>query len=172
VSGGAGAWAPAAGGRAATFREPVPTEIETGAGEPPEAAALLPHRGPALLARRVVDRDAAGLVCEGAIPVTSPLAEGGRAPAFAALELAAQAAGLHEILLAGESGAAAPQIGYLVRVREAVFGGDLPVATPVVVRVDRKGGAPPLTLYRLETTLAGAEIARGTLATYAVPPAR
>lgn len=177
VSGGAGAWTPGgepppAAGAGATAAADAANTAELEPSPAPDPADHLPHRGPALLVRRIVERDAAGIRCDGDVPIASPLAAAGRAPAFAALELAAQAAGLHEILHTAESAAVAPtapQIGYLVRVRDAAFAADLPTATPVQVRVDREGAAPPLTLYRFHATLAGTEVARGTFATYAVP---
>ena len=79
VSGGTLGWtslgtAPAAGASpdAAVAEAAVAGGATDDATE--EVAGLLPHRGPALLARRIVERDAGGLVCAGTIPAASPLA--------------------------------------------------------------------------------------------------
>ena len=176
VSGGTGEWtplgpAPAAGAAPAG----VAPATDPAAGATAEVAGLLPHRGPALLARRIVERDAGGLLCAGTIPPASPLAEGadGAFPAFAAVELAAQAAGLHEILRTAGAGGAAPSLGYLVRIRAAAFAAaDLPAGSPLLARVDREAGAPPLALYRFDVAIAGARIAQSSLGTYAAGSGR
>ena len=68
---------------------------------------------------------------------------------------------------------APPSIGYLVRIRDAVFAAaDFAAGAPLLARVDREAGAPPLALYRFEVTLGGAPIARGGLGTYAAVSGR
>jgi predicted hotdog family 3-hydroxylacyl-ACP dehydratase len=107
--------------------------------------------------------------CFGCIPETSPFAEGGRAPAFVAIELAAQAAAVLQALAVPPRGA--PRIGYLAGVREAHFMRPS-VATGetlrVQVRVLRR--APPLA--QLEATVSGSEgvVCRATLTTHCGAP--
>ena len=60
-----------------------------------------------------------------------------------------------------------------MRVRDAAFAtAGFAAGAPLLARVDREAGAPPLALYRFEVTLAGTPIARGSLGTYAAAPER
>jgi predicted hotdog family 3-hydroxylacyl-ACP dehydratase len=144
----------------------------TGAPAPPGPGALLPHGPPARWIDEVLARGEGELVCRGRIPAASPFARGGTAPALAGLELAAQAAAVLEALdRAGAGGAAEPRRGYLVRVREAALAAaGIPAGAPLVVRVRRTGGLPPLAVYEVEVHREeggeGAEICRGTLGTW------
>jgi predicted hotdog family 3-hydroxylacyl-ACP dehydratase len=121
--------------------------------------------------------------CQGCIPETSPFALNGRAPAFVAIELAAQAAAVLQALTVGLPGVSeavglpgvskavgsggAARIGYLVGVREAHF--MLPsVATGEILRVQVRvlRRAPPLAQF--EATVSGSEgvVCRATLSTH------
>lgn len=142
----------------------------------PRPAGLLPHGPPARWVDEVLERAEGELVCRGRIPRESPFVRGGSAPATAGLELAAQAAAVLEALERSESGGGTlPRLGYLVRVREATLAErGIPAGAPVIARVRRSGGIPPLALYEVEVRLetpdpaAGAEVCRGSLGTWAV----
>jgi len=129
---------------------------------------LLPHSGTARLLTAVArsGRDFIEAICQ--VPAAHPLVTSGRAPGFLGLELGAQAAAaLEAIDRRGASGDSAPRIGYLVRVREAVFlMPDLPIETPLVVTAHLEGAAPPLAVYRITVGAGGVEFLRATLSTY------
>lgn len=152
----------------------------------PPAELLLPHGPPARFVERIVERSAAALVCRARIPAASPWAAGGNAPATAGLEIAAQAAAWLEALERAErtpdgTAEGGPRVGYLVRVRRASLGAAIPAGAPVLARVERSAGVPPLAIYRVEVTLEAAEegdeeaeagvgaaalVCRGSLGTY------
>lgn len=142
----------------------------------PRPADLLPHGPPARWVDEVLERAEGELTCRGHIPAESPFVRGGSAPATAGLELAAQAAAVLEALERTESGGGPPpRLGYLVRVRDASLGETgIPAGAPLIARVRRTGGMPPLALYEVEVRLeapepaAGVEICRGSLGTWAV----
>jgi predicted hotdog family 3-hydroxylacyl-ACP dehydratase len=120
-----------------------------------------------LLVGRVLDRRPDGVSCQGRIPADSPFALGGRAPALAAIELAAQTAAVFEALGRRESESAGPRIGYLVSVRAARFAvHELAVGEPLVAHVRRAGNAPPLALYDVRVEHEGIEVMSGTLGAY------
>lgn len=140
-------------------------------------AELLPHGPPARWIDEVLERAAGELTCRGRIPAASPFARGGLAPAIAGLELAAQAAAVVEALERADAGeVSGPRRGYLVRVREAsLAAAGIPAEAPLLVRVRRSGGLPPLALYEFEvrhhepgdaTGDTGVEICRGSLGTW------
>lgn len=83
----------------------------------PEVAELIPHSGPMLLVRRVLEHSQERTVCE-VDPADSSLfvMEGGGIPAWLALEYMAQCAAVHGGLLAKESGAP-PRAGMLLGTR-------------------------------------------------------
>lgn len=133
----------------------------------PDPQELIPHRGPMLLVDRVLDRRPDGVSCQGRIPADSPFALGGRAPAFVAIELAAQTAAVFEALGRRESGSAGPRIGYLVSVRTARFAvHELPVGEPLVAHVRSAGSAPPLALYHVRVEREGVQVMTATLGAY------
>jgi 3-hydroxymyristoyl/3-hydroxydecanoyl-(acyl carrier protein) dehydratase len=147
--------------------EPIP------AADPPESsglfppvASLVPHAPPALLVHSVLEASVEGLTGLAAIPAASPFVAAGRAPAFLALEAAAQGAAVLEAL--GRSEASGPRIGYLVGLRNARFSVPwLPAERPFRIAVRLSGSAPPLSIY--EVTVeggGGVELARGTLSTF------
>lgn len=157
-------------------------DAEGGAGVDP--AGLLPHTGPARWIRRV-DADSGDPEVWTAIaqaPADSPFVAGGRAPAWLALELAAQAAAAGEAATAiavapattaaaasggaGAPGRRDPRPGYLVQARDvALAAATLDVTAPVAVRLALEGRAGPLGLYRF----AVGGVARGLVGTYLAP---
>jgi 3-hydroxymyristoyl/3-hydroxydecanoyl-(acyl carrier protein) dehydratase len=126
-----------------------------------EFPILLPHAPPARLIRGVIAAEAERIVCAAEIPPDHPLAVEGYAPAFLAVEAAAQGAAVLEALARTED--PSPRIGYLVGIREARFAGpSLPVGRPFQVSARLAGSAPPLSIY--EVAAGGAMT--GTISTY------
>ena len=69
----------------------------------PPVAGLVPHAGPMCLLERVVDWSDEGIRCEATVTEAHPLRTGGRLPATALIEYAAQAMAAHGRLLADAS---------------------------------------------------------------------
>jgi 3-hydroxyacyl-[acyl-carrier-protein] dehydratase len=151
---------PVSGGSVATGGE------ESGGWEDPVAVAgefpiLLPHSPPARLIRWVIEAEAERIVCAAEIPPDHPLAAEGHAPAFLAIEAAAQGAAVLEALARRED--PTPRIGYLVGIREARFAAmPLPVGRPFQVSARLSGSAPPLSIYEI----AAGGAMTGTISTY------
>ena len=134
----------------------------------PSVEGLLPHTGAARLLTEVLRSGPGFIEAAGRVSAAHPLVADGRAPCFLGLELGAQAAAaLEAIERAAASEDEARHIGYLVRVREAAFTSpDLPVDTPLQVKVVLSGAAPPLAVYRVAVSVGGVESLRATLSTY------
>jgi predicted hotdog family 3-hydroxylacyl-ACP dehydratase len=140
------------------------------APDPPALRDLIPHGGPARLLESLVERQPGSVVCQGRIPAGSPFAEGGRAPSYLALEMAAQAAAVLEALRRSGSGAAGPRVGYLVAVREArLHLPEMEVETAFRATVREAGQAPPLGVYEFRVERDGRLYATGTLSTFLTP---
>ncbi len=142
---------------------------ESGSWEEPagvgEFPILLPHAPPARLVRGVIAAEAERIVCAAEIPPDHPLAVAGRAPAWLAVEAAAQGAAQGAAVLEAlaRTEDPAPRIGYLVGIREARFTTvPLPVGQPFQVSAQLAGSAPPLSVYEI---VAG-EAMTGTISTY------
>jgi predicted hotdog family 3-hydroxylacyl-ACP dehydratase len=143
----------ASGERSGSWEDPA-----TAIGEFP---ILLPHAPPARLIRGVIEAEAERIVCAAEIPPDHPLAVEGRAPAFLAIEAAAQGAAVLEALARKDD--PAPRIGYLVGIREARFAAPpLPAGRPFQVSARLAGSAPPLSIYEI----AAGEAMAGTISTY------
>ncbi|HXU31290.1 MAG TPA: hypothetical protein VN851_11985, partial [Thermoanaerobaculia bacterium] len=146
-----------------TLPAAAPTESE---GEKIEAAGRVPHAPPALLVARLVWRRRGEARAEGIVPIESPFASGGSAPAFLGLEIAAQTAALLEAL-GREGEAPGPRAGYLVAIRHARCPGeDLPVGVPLDAFVKETGSATPLTIYEARVELAGRTLVEGSISTW------
>jgi 3-hydroxyacyl-[acyl-carrier-protein] dehydratase len=133
--------------------------------EEPSAAAgefpLLPHAPPARLIRGVIAAEAGRIVCAAEIPPDHPLAVEGCAPAFLALEAAAQGAAVLEALAREDD--SSPRIGYLVGIRDArLTAPPIPVGRPFQVSARLAGSAPPLAIYEI----AAGQAVTGTISTY------
>ena len=141
---------------------------EVTAPAPDDPARLLPHALPARLIEAIGDHQPERLAARARIPLDSPFAEAGIAPALVALELAAQAAAALEAVeraARGEAGGA--RRGYLVGARDARWAPPLlPVGPPLAVRVALEARALPLSHYRFEVAVAGTVVATGTIATF------
>lgn len=140
---------------------------QSGEWEEPAAVAgefpplLLPHSPPARLIRGVIEAEAERIVCAAEIPPDHPLAVAGHAPAFLAIEAAAQAAAVLEALARRDD--PSPRIGYLVGIREARLAvPPIPTGRPFQVSARLSGSASPLSIYEIA---AGAAVT-GTISTY------
>ena len=134
----------------------------------PPLDELLPHRPPMRFLTSILQESAQGLTCMARIPDRCALVTGGSAPSVAAIEAAAQAAAAWEALRRWrDAGVAAPRIGYLVAVREVEFFSErIPADRDLLVSVCLEAAAPPLTHYRIEVSLEGMLVTRGTIATF------
>lgn len=134
----------------------------------PSLDALMPHRPPLRFLASVQRDSESGLGGTAVIPGTCALACGGSASPLAAVEAAAQAAAAWEALQRWRGGQrAAPRIGYLVALRDVVFFvARVPADREFTVVVELDAAAPPLTHYRIEVSLDGELMARGTIATF------
>ena len=129
-------------------------------------ADLLPHAPPARLLATVLAAGTEGIVCAGIIPAAHPLAGGGEAPGFLAIELAAQAAAALEALARHPDGH--PRIGYLVGVRDTHLPPGLPTGRTLRVTAIPAGGAAALSIYDMEVADEGngERLASGTVSTF------
>ena len=129
---------------------------------------LLPQRPPMQFLTSIWADLEDGLVGRARIPQRCPLVTQGSAPAFAALEAAAQAAAAWEgIHRRGEGGDQQPQIGYLVGWRDvAVFAEQVAADEPFWVRARLTAAAPPLTHFEVEAASDDHLILRGSIATF------
>ena len=133
-------------------------------------AELIPHAPPARLLAEVLAAGPGGILCTGCIPTDHPLAAGGEAPGFLAIELAAQAAAAHQAM-ARQSGGR-PRIGYLVGVREAHLTARLPIGHVLRVAAVPAGAAAALAVYDMEVAEQGTTqpLATGTISTFLPEP--
>lgn len=140
----------------------------TGAERGEAVEALLLQRPPMRFVTSIIDEAPNGLVCAARIPAACALVSGGAAPAFAAVEAAAQAAALWEaVRRARESAGAGPRIGYLVALRElAFFAERIPADARLVASARLDAAALPLTHYAIEVGQEGVPVLRGKIATY------
>ncbi|HEX9670351.1 MAG TPA: hypothetical protein VGC93_12835 [Thermoanaerobaculia bacterium] len=130
----------------------------------PAPEELIPHRGPALLLRRLVRREEESLAALAAVPRDSPFLRDDRAPALLALEMAAQTAAALAAL-GGNEGLS--RLGYLVGVREAAFPRAwLAAETPYAVTVQPAGGARQLAVYDWRVEAGRVLHAGGTLSVF------
>lgn len=129
---------------------------------------LLPHRAPMRFLETILRETADGLICIARIPRACALVAGGSASPVAAIEAAAQAAAAWEALRRWrDAGVAAPRIGYLVALRDVVFFmAKVPAERDLQVSVSLEAAAAPLTHYRIEVSMEGRLVARGTIATF------
>ena len=151
-------------------RGEAPPAIASGPPESSFAALddLLPHRAPMRFLTAVLRETTDGLVCTARIPAPCALVRDGSAPPLAAVEAAAQAAAAWEALRRSrEAGVASPRIGYLVALRDILFFTDsVPAERDLQVSISLEAAAPPLTHYRIEASLDGKLVTRGTIATF------
>ena len=138
----------------------------------PDPSTVLAHGVAARYAEEVLDAGDGSLACRGRIPAHSPAVTDGAAGTWVVLELAAQAAALLQAAGGADGdaseGAGETVGGYLVRIKNARFAQPtVPADTALVARVERTGGAGPLSLFTARVELDGRTIATADLATFA-----
>jgi 3-hydroxyacyl-[acyl-carrier-protein] dehydratase len=141
---------------------------------PPDLSALpplddlLPQRPPMRFVTSILGAAGDGVSVSACVPAACALVTDGAAPALASLEAAAQAAAAWEALRRWrEGGVAAPRVGYLVAVRDVVFYAErIPADQTFLASVRLEAAAPPLTHYRVEVSMRGTPVLRGTIATF------
>ena len=123
----------------------------------PPVASLVPHAGPMCLLDRVLDWDAERILCEASVADAHPLKAGGRLPATALIEYAAQAMAAHGRLLAlaiatGGNGAddGKPTPGMLVGLRATDLSCRWVSHRRLAIEVRRLGGDVANILYGFE----------------------
>ena len=139
-----------------------------GLSRSPDPATALAHGDAARFVDEVVELGTDSITCRGRVPAHSPAVTDGAAGAWAALELAAQAAGLLQAAGAA-GGTGGPVSGYIVRIRNAHFPrSTFPADTVLVARVARTGGAGALSLFDVRVEGNGEPIATASLGTFAL----
>ena len=132
----------------------------------PPIDALLPHRPPMVLLRRVLDFDGETARCEARFDDGHPFARNGTVRSVVLIELMAQCAGVCTSLRALERGDPLTG-GYLVGVRGVRFARPLLSAEEVLevsARLTFDGGE--LGTFESMVRADGAEVASGTLSVY------
>jgi predicted hotdog family 3-hydroxylacyl-ACP dehydratase len=137
----------------------------------PRVDELLPQRPPMRFVTGIIGETADGLVCEARIPAGCALVRQGVAPAFAALEAAAQTAAAWEaVRRAREGGRPAPRMGYLVGLRDvSLFARSVAADEALVASIRLEAAALPLTHYAVRVLHSATPILQGRIATY-LPP--
>ena len=117
----------------------------------PPLDQLIPHRPPMRLVDEVVGEVDGVLTCRGRIPAA--LAVGGLASPLLGVEMGAQAAAVLGALERRPEEDGAPEIAYLVSIRNASFeAAGLPAERTLMVRVRSLGGVRPLTTYEIRVS--------------------
>lgn len=135
---------------------------------------LLPHRGPALLLREVVQVDDSSATVRARFGAESPYVHDGCVPSIVTLDVAAQAAAVLE----AQDGE--PVEGLLVRIREAhIETAKFAAGSQVSVHTDRLSRRPPLYSYRATSRVGKRQLASfefslvvGSQSTDSAAPAR
>jgi predicted hotdog family 3-hydroxylacyl-ACP dehydratase len=131
-----------------------------------QPSELLPLTPPALLLDELLEANDTALRARGSVPAGSPFVVDGRVPVHIALEVAAQAAGAHGLLLQGADQPPAGE-GYLVVLREVELRREsFAAGAPLDLFVELDGAAAPLGLYRFAVTSEGEALADGVLGVY------
>ena len=148
---------------AASPEEAPPASPPAATGrEGEKLAALLPHRGRALLVRRILRLADDEVDCEAVVPAASAFVDRLRAPACLGLEMAAQSAALLEATRRGGDGD--PVVGYLVGVRDAAFEtSTLAAEVPHVAHARSVAATGPLRIFEAKLSQGGASTLRATL---------
>jgi len=137
------------------------------AGAPP-MDELIPHRPPMLFVERILGEADDGASCVGRVPAACALVHRGTAPAFVALELAAQTAAVWEALRRRrEAGAAPVAIGYLVSIRDVVlYRRTIEADAELIASVRLVAAMAELTTYAVDVSVEGGLALKGTIGTY------
>lgn len=128
-----------------------------GSTEDPSAKLLraLPHGPAARLLTRVLELDPDAVRSQASTSAASPYGDGETVSSLVAVEMAAQAAGVHQAFLAAAKAATRTGSGYVVRVRKlSISRQRFDVETPVRLHAWLIGVAPPLAIYGASAELA------------------
>jgi len=126
----------------------------------PPIEQMLPHRDPFLFIQSVREVSEDRVVCRGMVKEGHYLSLGNEAPPVLGIEMGAQAAGVHAALQhrEAETFELAPQIGYLVGIRQARFHAKaLPVGCALSVEALAQGASGPLATYLIVVRAEGEE---------------
>lgn len=125
---------------------------------------MLPHGDEARFVRTVVTHDAESITCTALVPATSPYAPRGNASPMLAVEIAAQAAGVHGALVADTD---RTRSGLLVGIRELeLASAELPVDCELRVSARLIAASPPLAIWEFELSAAKRPLAHGELSVW------
>lgn len=129
---------------------------------------LMPHRPPMRFLAKISHASERGLHGTARIPEECAMVRHGLASPLAAVEAGAQAAAAWEALQRWRRGGeASPRMGYLVALRDVDFlAVSVPAGRDLSVVIELESATPPLTHYRIDVRLDGAQLVRGTIATY------
>lgn len=153
----------------AVFGSPAPVRATPVARAPVvrDLDTLLPHRPPMRLVDGIEAVREDGVVCTARVAEQGPFTVEGRAPALAAIEMAAQAAAVFAGLRAVDG---PPRAGYLVGARDVrFFRGAIPAGAACTAAVRAAGHAAALSSFDFEVACGGDGIASGTLSTWLTP---
>lgn len=129
---------------------------------------LIPHRPPMLFVERILGEADDGATCLGRVPRACALVTKGEAPAFVALEAAAQTAAVWEALRRSrDGGTPTVRTGYLVSLRDVVLQRrTIPADADLIVSIRLVAEAGPLTTYAVDVTVEGGLALRGAIGTF------
>lgn len=128
------------------------------------ADELLPQRPPMRLVETVVDWSDTAARCGAQIGDDCPLGDGRRAPSWALIEVAAQAAAAHAGLRAGGDGPRPPGTGAIVGLPVVEFRcADVPCGRPLLAEVEILRALPPAVVYRVAVSGGGAILITGEI---------
>jgi len=138
---------------------------------PSEILSLLPHGREARFLDDILELTEERVVCACSLPPNCPYVIDGRAPAFVALELAAQTAAILEAVNAIQIRRVnAPQVGYLVRARGLKINcRDIPAGATLHAQAVLDTTLPPLSLYDVGVRRDHRTILEGSISLF-VPP--
>lgn len=148
--------------------EPGSAVAARAARRAPPLHELIPHGPPMRFVERILGEAEDGATCVGRVPSACALVTRGAAPAFVALEAAAQTAAVWEALRRfREAGSASARIGYLVSLRDvALYRKTIPADADLIASIRLVAAAPPLTTYDVDVAVEGERALRGTIGTY------
>jgi 3-hydroxymyristoyl/3-hydroxydecanoyl-(acyl carrier protein) dehydratase len=129
---------------------------------------LIPHRPPMLFVERILGEADDGATCLGRVPAGCALVERGAAPAFVALEAAAQTAAVWEALRRSRAaGRPVARTGYLVSLKEVVLHRPtIPADADLIASVRLETAIAPLATYAVDVAVEGGRALTGTIGTY------
>lgn len=134
----------------------------------PRIQELIPHRPPMLFVDRILGEADDGATCLGRVPAACALVRDGKAPAYVALELAAQTAAVWEALRRSrETGAPSPRMGYLVSIKDVVlYRRTIDADAELIASVRLEAAVASLSTYAVDVAVEGGLALAGSIGTY------